>query len=95
MVYPYTVKNNGVWYKAGANVPDAKTVEVKANEMEEAETAPLPIFVTEAEKSYTKTEINRMSTAELQDLAEKEGIENARETSGGKLKFVLIKHFGL
>lgn len=47
------------------------------------------------EKKYTKTEINRMSTAELQNLAEAEGIENAFETSGNELKKILASHYGL
>lgn len=47
------------------------------------------------EKKYTKSEINRMSTAELQNLAAAEGIENAFETSGSKLKDILAEHFGL
>lgn len=52
--------------------------------------------VTEAEgKKYTKTEINRMSTAELQNLAAVEGIDNAFDTSGGELKKILIEHFNL
>lgn len=46
-------------------------------------------------KKYTKTEINRMSTAELQNLAAVEGIENAFETSGNELKKILAEHFGL
>lgn len=46
-------------------------------------------------KRYTKTEINRMSTAELQNLAAAEGIENAFETSGNELKKILAEHFGL
>lgn len=45
--------------------------------------------------SYTKTDINRMSTAELQELAENEGIEGAHEKSGGELKKILIEHFSL
>lgn len=44
---------------------------------------------------YTKTEINRMSTAELQNLAASEGIDNAYETVGGELKKILIEHFNL
>jgi len=48
-----------------------------------------------AKKKYTKSEINRMSTAELQNLAASEGIENAFETSGSKLKDILAEHFGL
>lgn len=47
------------------------------------------------EKKYTKSEINRMSTAELQNLAAAEGIENAFETSGNELKKILAQHFEL
>ena len=46
-------------------------------------------------KTYTKTEILRMTTSELQKLADNEGIENALETSGAKLKEMLIEHFEL
>lgn len=46
-------------------------------------------------KKYTKTEIARLSTLELQTLANNEGIENAFETSGTDLKKILIEHFGL
>lgn len=49
----------------------------------------------ESERQYTKSEINRMSTADLQELALTEGIENAYSTSGGELKKILIQHFGL
>lgn len=45
--------------------------------------------------SYTKTDIKRMSTAELQNLAAKSGVENAFETSGGELKEILIQKFNL
>lgn len=51
-------------------------------------------FVKEG-KSYTKTDINRMTTAELQTLAAEVGIDNAFDTSGGELKKLLIEHFGL
>ena len=61
-----------------------------------SETAPHVVVKEEAEKPvYTKTTINRMSTSDLQTLAESLGIENAKETSGGKLKAKLIEHFGL
>ncbi len=50
---------------------------------------------TPQEYQYTKTEINRMTTAELQELADKVGIEDAFETSGGELKKILIEHFNL
>lgn len=45
--------------------------------------------------SYTKTEINRMSTAELQTLATKEGIAGAENMTGAELKKVLIEKFDL
>ena len=48
-----------------------------------------------AVKQYTKSEIQRMSTADLQNLAAAEGIENAFETSGNELKKILVEHFGL
>lgn len=44
---------------------------------------------------YTKTEINRMSTADLQKLATEQGIENAQATSGAELKEILIAKFNL
>ena len=47
------------------------------------------------QNQYTKTDINRMSTAELQALAAEIGIENASGTNGGELKKLLIEHFGL
>ena len=43
----------------------------------------------------TKTEINRMSTAELQTLALENGIDGADEMTGAELKKVLIEKFGL
>lgn len=47
------------------------------------------------EKTYTKTDINRMSTAELKALAKEQGIENAENMTGADLKVELIKHFDL
>lgn len=39
---------------------------------------------------YTRTDINRMSTADLQKLAGEKGIENADSFSGADLKKMLI-----
>ena len=47
------------------------------------------------QNQYTKTEINRMSTAELQELALENNIEGANEMTGAELKKVLIEKFGL
>ena len=49
----------------------------------------------ENNKQYTKTEINRMSTAELRNVAKDNKIDNANEFSGAELKKVLIEKFGL
>lgn len=46
-------------------------------------------------KPLTKTEINRMTTAELKELAVNNGIENAELMTGAELKKVLISHFDL
>lgn len=60
------------------------------------EKQPLQMSESEhVEKQYTRTDINRMSTAELQTLATEIGIGNAQETSGNELKKILIEHFGL
>ena len=45
------------------------------------------------ETEYTKTEINRMSTSDLKELAEKNGLDNS--LSGAELKKLLISHYGL
>ena len=47
------------------------------------------------QNQYTKTEINRMSTAELQTLALENGIDGSNEMTGAELKKVLIDKFGL
>lgn len=47
------------------------------------------------QNQYNKTIINRMSTAELKELAKEQGIKNAEEMTGADLKVELIKHFGL
>ena len=47
------------------------------------------------QNQYTKTEINRMSTAELQTLALENGVDGSDEMTGAELKKVLIEKFGL
>lgn len=49
----------------------------------------------ENQKKYTKTEINRLSTADLRELAKKYGIEDVENTSGANLKKILIEKLGL
>lgn len=99
MIFNHLVKHNGVYYKAGEDVP----VEVGAstgaftpsfsNAEEEVETEVVtskeetPIASTE--KKYTKTDINRLSTAELKVLAKENGIDGSK-SSGAELKKMLI-----
>ena len=47
------------------------------------------------QNQYTKTEINRMSTAELQELALENDIDGAEQMTGAELKKVLIEKFVL
>lgn len=84
MIYPYIVNKNGVWYPAGADVQE--------------DTSPIPTDnLTEklVHNGHTKTEISRMPTAELQELALENGIDGADEMTGAELKKVLIDKFGL
>ena len=67
--------------------------------VQEIKEEPIPFSEGEAEnveeKTYTKTEINRMNVAELREVAALVGIENAEEESGASLKKILISFFGL
>lgn len=80
MVAKHSIKVNGKWYRAGETISSAE---------------PQNKEVEQKQKQYTKTDINRMTTAELQTLAAEVGIDNAFDTSGGELKKLLIEHFGL
>ena len=84
MKYPYIVNKNGVWYPAGTEVPE-DTSPVSENNLTEKL----------VHNGYTKTEINRMSTAELQALALENNIDGADGMTGAELKKVLIEKFGL
>lgn len=48
---------------------------------------------TSAEKRYTKSEINRMNTEDLQALAAEKGIDGASEMTGSELKPILVDMF--
>lgn len=81
MIATYSIKHDGVWYKVGEEVPESNSNSAPSDFMNPPE--------------YTKTEINRMSTADLKKLASENGIENATEINGGDLKKMLIEKFGL
>lgn len=52
-------------------------------------------FKEKTQTTYTKTEINTMKTADLQNLAFENDFENAYEMTGAELKKALIEHFRL
>ena len=58
-----------------------------------------PVIVQEKDNAFnetlTKTEISRMSTADLRELAGKYSIDDADALTGGVLKKMLIEHFNL
>lgn len=107
--YPYIVNKNGVWYASGAEVPEdskaennKKTEESNKNafSIDEKAVGKVKEDVIEItdkevikENQYTKTEINRMSTADLKELAKVNGIDDS--LSGSEIKKNLIKRFGL
>lgn len=81
MIYDHMIKRNGKYYMAGEDVPEA---EKSASGISDFMNPPV---------TYTKTEINRMSTAELKSLATEQGIENAEDMTGAELKKILIDKF--
>lgn len=81
MKFDYKVKYKGKWYLPGEEIPEETVTEVKEEISDET--------------AYTKTEINRMSTADLQKLAAEHGVAGAEEISGAELKKILIEKFGL
>lgn len=83
MIATHSIKHDGVWYKVGDEVPESNSNSVPSD------------FMNPPETPYTKTEINRMSTADLKKLASESGIENATEINGCDLKKMLIEKFGL
>lgn len=62
---------------------------------EAGEEVPDTVSGEKSSGAYTKTEINRMSTADLQALATEQGIDNAEELTGAELKKLLIEKLGL
>jgi len=105
MKFPYRVIKNNILYKAGEEVPDddevvVKNEEVKAEaeveevheeEAHEEEATEAESEEVKEEHTYTRTEINRMNTASLHDLAKEIGIEGEEEKSGAQLKVEIIK----
>lgn len=95
--YPYMVNKNGIWYPAGAEVPDDTEFKIDGKVVGKFKDDAIEITDKEIieQNQYTKTDINRMSTAELKEVALLNGIGNAEDMTGGELKKILIKKFGL
>lgn len=96
MVFDHRVKFKGILYEIGQDVPmeEKKAVEkanTKPQEVVEIETT--EEIVETKEFAYTKTEINRMSTADLKKLAKENGVDES--LSGAEIKKALIDKFGL
>ena len=93
MIYKHQVKYNGKYYPAGTDVPVGEKAVEDKKEDNFAQYMNEP--VESGEETYTKTEINRMSTADLKALAKSKDVEDAEKMSGAELKKVLIEKFGL
>lgn len=66
-----------------------------SNKTNQTEKEELPFVTVPNKKNYTKTEINRMPTAELKQMALDNGVENADTMTGTELKKYFIELFEL
>lgn len=94
MKYNHMVKVNGVYYAAGEDVPETNTRKAAVETKPPFSDSDIT-FETKEEKPYTKTDINKMSKAELQELARNTGVEGVDEMTGAELKEYLFGVFGL
>lgn len=96
MIAQNTVKVNGKWFYAGQEIAEVeKSTSDFSNYMNPPEECGLPFVTISNKKKYTKTEINRMPTAELRNLAKKSGIDNTKSVTGAELKKLLIEKYEL
>ncbi len=91
MITTHSVKMNGKWYKAGEEVENGAVEENSLPFSDED----ITFEEKPKQKKYTKTDIMKMSKAELQKLAKNTGAESADEMSGTELKEYLLFVFGL
>lgn len=90
MIAECTMKMHGQWYHAGDELPSPAdfSTETVNETFTQTDTEP-------KKPTYTKTEINRMSTKELKDLAERNGISSGADMTGAELKRYFISLWGL
>lgn len=79
------IKMNGKWYKAGEEVPEGTPGQESSDEENQ-----MP-----EEFKYKKTDINRMSTADLKELAREHEVLNVDDMTGQDLKEYFITRFNL
>ena len=97
--HPYSVGD--IYPRTGLTVTEERIKELSGSENKQMR--PLIKEVKEEKPTedniekglYTKTEINRMSTADLQKLANENGIENSYSKNGSELKKILIEFYQL
>ena len=86
--------NNG-WVMVGSELSQGNNkANMEAAERVAEETSGT-VTTEDSEKKYTKSEIQRMSTADLKALAPNLGIEVTEESTGAKLKEEIIAKLGL
>lgn len=93
-IYPYAVKFNGEYYEAWESVPEDEEMAGEETSLPYSDSE-IAMETEVGEKKYTKSEINHMSTAELQNLAASRGIEGAFDMTGTDLKKRLISDLNL
>ena len=101
LAYFTDLQDNGRPYNEGDIFPrDGLTVtEARLDELSSTRNRRkiklIELVEDKVEQKYTKTEINRMSTAQLRELAVENGIEQVEEITGAELKKLLISRFEL
>lgn len=93
MVYDHMVKVNGKYYQSGEDVPEIMDMAEDENSLPFSDDE--ITLETKEDKKYTKSDIQRMNKAELQELAKNSGVESAEEMTGQELKDYLLSVFGL
>lgn len=97
MKYPFMVKFNGKYYPSGAEVPtDAKVTEKKEQvKVEPKEEPKVEEPKEEPVAEYTRTDINRMSTSDLQAFGKRLNVKDAETMSGSQLKKIIPDILGI
>lgn len=95
MIAQNTMKINGKWFYAGQEIEGAEDSALDFYEYTNQPETDMPYVNVPSEKRHTKTEIYRMSTAELKEFAAQLGIENANDLTGGEIKKILVDKLGL